>query len=60
MYPLCCIDIRNFLNQMYLFSDDNFQRSTVIDETLKKVRATILWLWTMHTKYQIVSGRLVV
>lgn len=38
MYPLCCIDIRNFLNQMYLFSDDNFQRSTVIDETLKKVR----------------------
>ncbi|EOD46453.1 putative exocyst complex component protein [Neofusicoccum parvum UCRNP2] len=36
MYPLCCIDIRNFLNQMYLFSDDNFQRSTVIDETLKK------------------------
>ncbi|KAL1637279.1 putative exocyst complex component [Diplodia seriata] len=36
MYPLCCIDIRNFLNQMYLFSDDNFQRSTVIDETLRK------------------------
>ncbi|KAK7539033.1 exocyst complex subunit Sec15-like-domain-containing protein [Phyllosticta citricarpa] len=35
MYPLCCIDIRNFLNQMYLFSDDNFQRSSVIDETLK-------------------------
>lgn len=37
MYPLCCIDIRNFLNQMYLFSDDNFQRSSVIDETLKNV-----------------------
>ncbi|KAF2004491.1 exocyst complex subunit Sec15-like protein [Amniculicola lignicola CBS 123094] len=34
MYPLCCIDIRNFLNQIYLFSDDYFQRSTVIDETL--------------------------
>ena len=35
MYPLCCIDIRNFLNQIYLFSDDYFQRSSVIDETLK-------------------------
>lgn len=35
MYPLCCIDIRNFLNQIYLFSDDHFQRSTVIDDTLR-------------------------
>ncbi|KAF2457179.1 exocyst complex subunit Sec15-like-domain-containing protein [Lineolata rhizophorae] len=35
MYPLCCIDIRNFLNQIYLFSDDHFSRSTVIDETLR-------------------------
>lgn len=35
MYPLCCIDIRNFLNQIYLFSDDYFQRTTVIDETLR-------------------------
>ena len=37
MYPLCCIDIRNFLNQIYLFSDENFQRTTVIDETLREV-----------------------
>jgi hypothetical protein len=36
MYPLCCIDIRNFLNQIYLFSDESFQRSSVIDETLQK------------------------
>lgn len=35
MYPLCCIDIRNFLNQIYLFSDDYFQKSTIIDETLR-------------------------
>ncbi|KAF2666232.1 exocyst complex subunit Sec15-like protein [Microthyrium microscopicum] len=35
MYPLCCIDIRNFLNQIYLFADDQFQRSAVIDETLQ-------------------------
>lgn len=37
MYPLCCIDIRNFLNQFYFFSDDHFQHSNVIDETLRKV-----------------------
>ncbi|MCJ1260229.1 hypothetical protein MMC22_000088 [Lobaria immixta] len=35
MYPLCCIDIRNFLNQFYFFSDDHFEHSRVIDETLK-------------------------
>lgn len=37
MYPLCCIDIRNFLNQFYFFSDDHFQQPKVIDETLKTV-----------------------
>lgn len=37
MYPLCCIDIRNFLNQFYFFSDDHFEHSRVIDETLKTV-----------------------
>ncbi|KAI9881385.1 MAG: hypothetical protein M1830_003392 [Pleopsidium flavum] len=35
MYPLCCIDIRNFLNQFYFYSDDHFQHPSVIDETLK-------------------------
>jgi hypothetical protein len=36
MYPLCCIDIRNFLNQFYFFSDDHFQEPSVIDETLQR------------------------
>lgn len=36
MYPLVCIDIRNFLNQIYLFSDDHFMHVTVIDATLKE------------------------
>ena len=35
MYPLCCIDIRNFLNQFYFFSDDHFQQPRIIDDTLK-------------------------
>lgn len=37
MYPLSCIDIRNFLNQFYFFADNHFQHPNVIDETLKKV-----------------------
>ncbi|RAH46418.1 Rab GTPase-binding exocyst subunit SEC15 [Aspergillus brunneoviolaceus CBS 621.78] len=35
MYPLCCIDIRNFLNQFYFFANDDFPHTNVIDETLK-------------------------
>ncbi|KAL1963202.1 hypothetical protein VTN77DRAFT_8635 [Rasamsonia byssochlamydoides] len=35
MYPLCCIDIRNFLNQFYVFSNDDFPHPDVIDETLR-------------------------
>ncbi|KAK9425420.1 putative Exocyst complex subunit Sec15-like-domain-containing protein [Seiridium unicorne] len=42
MYPLCCIDIRNFLNQFYFFSDDHFQHPTKIDETLRKSLDTLL------------------
>lgn len=37
MYPLCCIDIRNFLNQFHFFSDDHFEHSRVIDDNLKAV-----------------------
>jgi hypothetical protein len=37
MYPLCCIDIHNFLNQFYLFANDGFANTNVIDETLKNV-----------------------
>ncbi|KAI1109977.1 exocyst complex subunit Sec15-like-domain-containing protein [Nemania sp. NC0429] len=36
MYPLCCIDIRNFLNQFYFFSNDYFQHPTKIDDALRK------------------------
>ncbi|KAL5604652.1 hypothetical protein BROUX41_001997 [Berkeleyomyces rouxiae] len=42
MYPLCCIDIRNFLNQFYFFSDDHFQHPTLIDETLRKALDELL------------------
>ncbi|ATY58642.1 Exocyst complex component Sec15, putative [Cordyceps militaris CM01] len=42
MYPLCCIDIQNFLNQFYFFSDDHFQHSDVIDESLRKSLDSLL------------------
>jgi hypothetical protein len=42
MYPLSCIDIRNFLNQFYFFADNHFQQPHVIDETLKKVKPPLL------------------
>jgi exocyst complex component 6 len=42
MYPLCCIDIRNFLNQFYFFSDDHFEHSRVIDDTVKTVGSAVL------------------
>ncbi|KAI2637513.1 exocyst complex subunit Sec15-like-domain-containing protein [Xylaria nigripes] len=35
MYPLCCIDIRNFLNQFYFFSNDYFKHPAKIDDTLR-------------------------
>lgn len=47
MYPLCCIDIRNFLNQFYFFSDDHFQHLKVIDDTLKAVRNAVSVLYTL-------------
>ena len=43
MYPLCCIDIRNFLNQFYFFVNDSyFSRPEVVDERLKSALDDLL------------------
>jgi hypothetical protein len=42
MYPLICFDIRSFLSQMYLFSDDHFRNTTLVDETLQNSLDTLL------------------
>ncbi|KAL4789896.1 exocyst complex subunit Sec15-like-domain-containing protein [Aspergillus venezuelensis] len=42
MYPLCCIDIRNFLNQFYFFANDDFSNPGIIDETLKEALDELL------------------
>ncbi|KAK5129521.1 hypothetical protein LTR08_003180 [Meristemomyces frigidus] len=36
MYPLVCIDIRNLINQTYLFADDHFRHTSVVDGTLHR------------------------
>ncbi|EGX43224.1 hypothetical protein AOL_s00215g598 [Orbilia oligospora ATCC 24927] len=35
MYPLCCIDLRSFLNKYYFFSREYFHHPHTIDETLR-------------------------
>ena len=49
MYPLCCIDIRNFLNQFYFFSDDHFQQPKVIDDALRAVSLSRLRFLSLLT-----------
>ncbi|RYP61617.1 hypothetical protein DL769_007615 [Monosporascus sp. CRB-8-3] len=52
MYPLCCIDIRNFLNQFYFFSDDHFQHPNKIDDTLRKIVQILINLEHFETACQ--------
>lgn len=41
MYPMCCIDIRNFLSQVYTAPDDYVSHSSRIDETIRTVGRSI-------------------
>jgi hypothetical protein len=36
-YPMCCINIRNFVDQFYQFTDGVAQQHLDIDEVLRKV-----------------------
>ncbi|AEO69002.1 uncharacterized protein THITE_59711 [Thermothielavioides terrestris NRRL 8126] len=42
MYPLCCIDIRNFAEQFLVFTRENFDHPSVVDETLRKTLDELL------------------
>ncbi|OLL23276.1 Centromere/microtubule-binding protein cbf5, partial [Neolecta irregularis DAH-3] len=42
MYSLCCVDIRNFVNQYYAFSDEDIEHRRDVDEILKKSLDTLL------------------
>ena len=36
-YPMCCINIRNFVDQFYQFTDGVAQQHLDIDEVVRKV-----------------------
>ncbi|KAF8447072.1 exocyst complex subunit Sec15-like-domain-containing protein [Kalaharituber pfeilii] len=42
MYPLCCLDIRNFLNKSYRFSDDYFRHHTLVDDRVQSALDDLL------------------
>lgn len=42
MYPMCCIDIRNFLNQVYSAPDDYLNRTSLIDDTIRNTLDELL------------------
>lgn len=37
LYPLCCSNIRNFVNEYYMFSDETIHSQHDVDEILRKV-----------------------
>jgi hypothetical protein len=37
LYPLCCSNIRNFVNEYYMFSDESIQSQHDVDEILRRV-----------------------
>ena len=37
-YPLWCNNIRNFVNEYYMFSDENIHAQHDVDEILRRVR----------------------
>ena len=42
MYPMVCIDVRNFVAQIYMFSDDHFRHTTHIDRMLRDMLDDLL------------------
>jgi hypothetical protein len=42
LYPLCCNNIRNFVNEYYMFSDENIHSQHDVDEILRRVRSILI------------------
>ena len=56
MYPLCCIDIRNFLNQFYFFNDVDSPTSTSLSSTIdSRLRLSLDDLLTTKVCASLVS-----
>jgi exocyst complex component 6 len=41
LYPLCCSNIRNFVNEYYMFSDESIHSQHDVDEILRRVNRLI-------------------
>jgi hypothetical protein len=39
MYPLCCVEIRKFVEEFLFFTRENFDHPNIVDETLRTVCA---------------------
>jgi exocyst complex component 6 len=53
LYPLCCSNIRSFVNEYYMFLDDYIHSYSDVDEILRKVDPSPLGLtdsshWTNY------------
>ena len=48
-YPMCCINIRNFVDQFYQFTDGVDQQHVDVDEVLRKVSIH------QHVEYQLMG-----
>ena len=56
MYPLCCIDIRNFLNQFYFFSDTDAPTPNPLSSTIDtRLRSSLDDLLTTKVCASLVS-----
>ena len=56
MYPLCCIDIRNFLNQFYFFSDTDAPTPNPLSSTIEiRLRSSLDDLLTTKVCASLVS-----
>lgn len=54
LYPLCCSNIRNFVNEYYMFSDETIHSQHDVDEILRKV-----FICTMATNFKSLDELLV-
>ncbi|KAG5513192.1 hypothetical protein PMAC_001562 [Pneumocystis sp. 'macacae'] len=52
IYPLCCVDIRNFVNQYYKFAEGYYNRCHDIDDILKQILDELL---VSHVKKKLIE-----
>src|SRR5579871_6330490 len=49
LYPLCCNNIQNFVNEYYMFSDEYIHSQHDVDEILRKVGLPLFTIFKFDT-----------